>query len=347
MSDHLDAPGLKPPNMDARVDICDIYAFQKPEDTNKSILVLNVNPVAPTYADSFASEAVYELKVDTNADAIADIAYRFTFSTKENGMQKATVRHVSGEKAKGSGNDGDIIFQDVAVSFGEEKQIEDMIAKTKSHRMRREDWNEEEEYRFFAGIRSDPFFFDMRMLEGMKNGTQFTSGADTFLDKNVFSIILEVPNSALGSNPKVGIWYRVLIPKDGNPFFQIDRMGRPFVSTAFTKEGDRNMFNRIEPTEDRKLFAKKFSDHLEWFGHSSDSAQKTALTLLPDILDYDYSSAKGYPNGRKLTDDIIDIQLAVLTNGRVTTDKVGPHQDLLTTFPYLGSPHPTTTTTRA
>jgi len=129
MSDHLDAPGLKPPNMDARVDICDIYAFQKPEDTNKSILVLNVNPVAPTYADSFASEAVYELKVDTNADAIADIAYRFTFSTKENGMQKATVRHVSGEKAKDNGNDGDIIFQDVLVSFGEEKEIEDMIAK--------------------------------------------------------------------------------------------------------------------------------------------------------------------------------------------------------------------------
>ena len=40
MSDHLDAHGLKPLNMDARVDICDIYAFQKPEDTNNSILVL-------------------------------------------------------------------------------------------------------------------------------------------------------------------------------------------------------------------------------------------------------------------------------------------------------------------
>jgi hypothetical protein len=37
------------------------------------------------------------------------------------------------------------------------------------------------EYRFFAGIRSDPFFFD---LEGMKNGMQLT-GADTFLDKKV------------------------------------------------------------------------------------------------------------------------------------------------------------------
>ena len=57
------------------------------------------------------------------------------------------------------------------------------------------------------------------------------------------------------------------------------------------------------------------------------------------ILDYDYTSSEGYPNGRKLTDDIIDIQLAVLTNGRVTTDKVSSHQDLPTTFPYLGSPH--------
>jgi hypothetical protein len=252
--------------------------------------------------------------------------------------------HVSGEKAKGSGNDGDIIFLDVPVYFGEEKEIEDMIAattKTKSNHRGEDNDKEEEEYRFFAGIRSNPFFFD---LEGMKNGMKFTTGADTFLDKNVFSIILEVPNSALGSNPKVGIWYRVLIPKDGKPFFQIDRMGRPFVNVGFTKQEDKNTFNRIEPTEDRKLFTKKFSGLLESFGHSSESAQKTALTLLPDILDYDYSSAKGYPNGRKLTDDIIDIQLAVLTNGRVTTDKVGPHEDLLTTFPYLDSPHPVTTT---
>jgi hypothetical protein len=62
--------------------------------------------------------------------------------------------------------------------------------------------------------------------------------------------------------------------------------------------------------------------------------------LLPDILDYDYTSSEGYPNGRNLTDDTIDIQLAVLTNERVTSDKVSSHQDLLATFPYLGSPHP-------
>ena len=144
--------------------------------------------------------------------------------------------------------------------------------------------------------------------------------------------------SALGSNSKVGIWYRVLIPKDDNPFFQIDRMARPVINVAFTKEEDKDTFNRIEPTRDR--LTKKFVDILESFGHNPESAQKTALTLLPDILDYDHSSFEGYPNGRKLTDDIINTQLAVLTNGQVTTYKVGPHQDLSTVFPYLGSPHP-------
>jgi hypothetical protein len=318
MSDHLDAPGLKPPNMDARVDICDIYVFQKPGDTNKSVLVFNVNPVAPTFADSFASEAVYELKVDVNGDAVAEIAYRFTFSSKEHGVQTATVRRVSGELAEGSGTEGDILFQNVPVAFGDEITIA-----------------ENGEYRFFVGIRSDPFFFD---LEGFKNGMQFT-GADTFLDKNVFSMVLELPNTALGSNAKVGIWGRVLIPKDDNPFFQIDRMGRPLVNVVFTKVGDKDTFNRIEPTRDRELFTGKFTDLFITSGRSLEDAQQMALSLLPDMLDYDYSRPAGYRNGRLLTDDIIDIQLAVFTNGAVTTDKVEPHQDLLPAFPYVGPPH--------
>ena len=115
----------------------------------------------------------------------------------------------------------------------------------------------------------------------------------------------------------------------------------PFVKVAFTKEDDKNTFNRIEPIRDRELFTEKLVTVLESFGHIHDSAQETALSLVPDILDYNYSSSKGYPNGRKLTEDIIDTQLAVLTNGRVTSDEVEPYQDLSTVFPYLGSPHPT------
>jgi hypothetical protein len=132
----------------------------------------------------------------------------------------------------------------------------------------------------------------------------------------------------------------VLIPKDGNPFFHIDRMGRPWVNVGFTTNEDKDTFNRIEPTRDRELFASKFTERLASFGRSPENAQQIALTLLPDILDYDYSSASGFRNGRTLTDDIIDIQIAVLTNGAKTTDNVGPHQDLLATFPYLGPAHP-------
>jgi len=63
-------------------------------------------------------------------------------------------------------------------------------------------------YRFFAGWRSDPFFFDTR---GALNDLQFT-GDDFFIDKDVCSIVLEIPNSALGPK-RVGLWARSL-PKD-------------------------------------------------------------------------------------------------------------------------------------
>jgi hypothetical protein len=320
MSDHFDAPGLNPPNMDARVDICDIYVFRSPEDTSRSVLAFNVNPLAPTLADSFAHEAVYEWKVDTNGDAIAEIAYRFTFSQKERGRQLATLRRATGVQARGNGKEGEVLFRDVPVAFGKDITV-----------------SEAGGYRFFAGMRSDPFFFD---LEGYKNGMKFT-GTDHFLDKNVFSIVLELPNSALGDKPGAGTWGRVLIPKDGNPYFQIDRMGRPFVNVGFTINEDKDTFNFSEPTRDRELFTGKFTDLLASHGRNLEAARQTALALLPDILDYDYSSPAGYPNGRRLTDDVIDFQLALLTNGAVTTDKVGPHRDLLTMFPCLGSPHPT------
>ena len=55
MADHLDAPGLMSPNGNAKTDITDIYAFQKPGDPDSSILILNVNPLAPTLATEFES----------------------------------------------------------------------------------------------------------------------------------------------------------------------------------------------------------------------------------------------------------------------------------------------------
>jgi hypothetical protein len=51
------------------------------------------------------------------------------------------------------------------------------------------------------------------------------------------------------------------------------------------------------------------------------------------------ASQSGYPdNGRTLTDDVVDLFFSIYANRKVT-DKVGPHDDLLGEFPYLGPPH--------
>ena len=86
-------------------------------------------------------------------------------------------------------------------------------------------------------------------------------------------------------------------------------------------------------------FEASFISTLESFGYSSTDATTIAEILLPDLLTYDYSSSAGFLNGRNLTDDVIDIELNLVTNGAVTTDGVGPHTDLLGHFPYLGKPH--------
>ena len=86
MSHHYSGPDFRFPQGDARLDFTDLYAFPKPGDPEKSILIVNVhpsageNPPGPTSIEPFAPEALYELKIDTNGDAIADIAYRVRFS---------------------------------------------------------------------------------------------------------------------------------------------------------------------------------------------------------------------------------------------------------------------------
>ena len=91
MSHHYSGPDFTCPHGDARLDFCDLFAFPKPEDSSRSILIMDVhpavsvNPEGPTSAEPFAPEAVYELKIDTDRDAVADIAYRVRFSPSENG----------------------------------------------------------------------------------------------------------------------------------------------------------------------------------------------------------------------------------------------------------------------
>src|SRR3977135_868814 len=96
MSHHYSGPDFGFPHGDARLDLTDLYAFPKPGVAGKSILIMNVhpsvavNPPGPPTREPFATKAVYELKIDTNGDAVADIAYRMCFSSSGDGNQIAT-----------------------------------------------------------------------------------------------------------------------------------------------------------------------------------------------------------------------------------------------------------------
>lgn len=335
MADHLDAPGLNSPAMDARVDITDLYAFQKPGDSSKSVLILNVNPLAPTHADEFRHDALYEILVDTNGDARPDSAFRYRFTRKIEGRQFARVtRAVFGDVELEDGHvheetESETLVEHAPVSFDGTPHITDA----------------EDGVRFFAGFRSDPFFFD---LLGFLNGLKFT-GSDFFSDKNVFGIALEVPNELLGDNPNIGIWARTLVPMTLQPdhLTQVDQMGRPAINTVFNHGADKNTFNVTQPADQRaaatasgQTFLQVFTSELEALGgYTTAQADGIARILLPDVLTFDFASSAGFLNGRRLQDDVIDISLNLVTNGHITGDGVGPHSDYLSNFPFLGNPH--------
>lgn len=322
MSHHYSGPDYGFPHGDARLDLTDLYAFPSPEKPGKSILIMNVhpsagvNPLGPTTDEPFAPGAIYELKIDANGDFVADIAYRVIFSSSENGAQTAMLRRVEGAEATGTGDGGQIIIERAPVSTEHDAQVA-----------------EAGDYRFFAGWRSDPFFFD---TQGALNNLQFT-GDDFFADADVCSIVLEVPNSALGPN-KIGLWHRTLDGASGK-WVQADRGALPSQSVFLTGERKAD-YLAGEPADDAR-FVSTFAHSLEHTGgYTTEEATRVAQTLLPDILSYDPNRSASYPsNGRALTDDVMDIFISILSNGKITGDNVGPHKDLLTSFPYLGQPH--------
>jgi len=126
MSHHYSGPDFGFPHGDARLDLTDLYVFPKPGDPRKSILIMNVhpsaavNPPGSTTAEPFAPEALYELKIDTDGDAVADIAYRVRFSSSESGVQTGTLRRVMGAQAAGMDDSGQIIVEGAPVSMGPE-----------------------------------------------------------------------------------------------------------------------------------------------------------------------------------------------------------------------------------
>src|SRR5437868_15449979 len=113
MSHHYSGPNFVFPHGDARLDYTDLFAFPKPGDPSKSILIMDVHPSfdvlqsGPTTAEPFAPEGLYEIKIDTDGDASAVIAYQVRFASIGGGARTARLRHLEGRQGAGRGAGGE------------------------------------------------------------------------------------------------------------------------------------------------------------------------------------------------------------------------------------------------
>ena len=327
-ADHLDAPDLTSPEMRPDADINDVYVFEGANEKNTAIVV-TTHPAAGAIAPvEYATDVRYVIRIDRNGDARRDIQYAFRFGARnDEGRQPYTVRRRDPHGSR-------------IVAHGLTGRRTTVVGGGKA----------------FAGLRSDPFFFDLDAFLGTVRGQgdrRFCDGSevDFFEDLNTNGIVLEVPDRKLGG--VIGVWAVTL----GGGVGRIDRMGRPAINTVFNSGDDKIAFNEGRPATDRARFGDNVIGVLEAFSaldaegaYSTAQARTLMRVLLPDVVTYDTSTtAVGPLNGRALADDVIDAELNIVTGGfpfddrdatgAITGDCVGPHTDYLDTFPYLGLPH--------
>jgi hypothetical protein len=333
MSNHFTGLSLGPPLGDQRLDLCDLYAFQSPADPARTVLILNANP----NADALHPDAIYRLAIDNDGDLLNDIAFSYIFSKPQDGKQTVSVFMAKGEEARSVEAVGTKIISDADVSFGATPDI----VKAGN-------------YTFFAGTRSDAFFFD---YDGIKNlfdtsgGRNFTalhlggkapwSGKDSNTEANIFSMVLELPTSELGAKPMIRIWGRCSVRENGK-LIHADRAGHPSISSFFNMDETKLEYNASEPVNDYKRWLEQF---IHLMGHTGNYTREEAIAainehgILPDMLSYDPSKPAEYPNGRVFTDDVINARLSFLSKGDIPPDGLSPHTDTLKEFPYMGTPH--------
>jgi Domain of unknown function (DUF4331) len=118
--------------------------------------------------------------------------------------------------------------------------------------------------RVFVGQRKDPFVVNLGETFDLINyanpiGEAFANTArDDIADKNVTSLVLEVPISCLKTNDNViGAWTTASQSKDedGNSgdFSQVSRLGMPLVNELVIRLKDKDTFNASQPSNDAQF----------------------------------------------------------------------------------------------
>jgi Domain of unknown function (DUF4331) len=330
-------------------------------------LVMNTNPRSVARQQYyFSTNARYEFKLTRVADKEAtptgqeDITLRFEFAppTDRNQQQIKFTVIKDGKETSGTNLR--------TTPLNSEKPIINQLGADGS------------KLAVFAGLREDPFFFDVEQFFRVRAGALGTGQAVGFrppnqaLDfakgYNVNAIAVRVPQKflqgATGSNI-YDVWETISLrdPATGK-YQQVERLGRPGINEGLiTSNNLLNIFNSVPPTADLSPAAAPIGAEaartLKALGNNDDRTKALLQAFLPDVMRIDTTGASGYANalnakgspirGRMLKDDTIDTTLSVLTNGAIKGDNVSyegtgsnpaqGHKPLEASFPYLALPN--------
>ena len=289
--------------------LADAYLFPSPTNVNNVVLAMNVHAFVPAGQTAvFDPDVLYQFKIDTTGDYVEDLVIQ--------------VRFV------GAGPNQQVVVAGPAKPFttgttstlGRASAITGTINQTFSPKAG---------IQVFAGVRSDPFFFDlnrfyaifpdrMTPLTGMQvdfasimaantpqvngfrgfpagSGFDTTPSQDFFGNLNVLSIVVELPRSMLGGG-MIRLWETTSLPT-GPPNFQYvqqDREGRPGIKTILsTVTARRHEVNgKDNPTGDAGQLKNDILTFMNFpAGRSAAISNALASILIPDVLVADLSQS--------------------------------------------------------
>ncbi len=132
---------------------------------------------------------------------------------------------------------------------------------------------------------------------------------------------------------------------DHRVFAQVDRFGLPAVNTVFIPSSLKDSFNRGAPADDPAEFADDIANTVVTvLGQAQDLADAIADFVTPDVQPINTTQPSGFPNGRRLQDDVITTELMLIfgDNADLNDDHVDANDvPFLRKFPYLAPPHTT------
>jgi hypothetical protein len=281
-SSHREAPLIAG---DPKVDNTDLYAFVSPDKKDSVTLIANFIPFeepngGPNFYP-FQAGARYDINIDNDGDAKADIVYRWTFTDVD---RRGTNSFLYNDGVVKSLNDPNLLFKQKYTLTKIVKKSRKVIARgtvapSDVGKVSMPDYASLRDAaitkvkvkgggKTFAGQADDPFFADLRVFDLLYGADLSETGTDTLAGYNVNSIALQVPKSEVtlrgnaARNPVIGVWSTTSKQslqlgggkaKPRGSFAQVSRLGNPLVNEVVLPAGLKDAFNSLTPDKDATI----------------------------------------------------------------------------------------------